>query len=76
MKQHGINIMQLNHKPSTMKDIKYIEIQYLSKTKKPKTKITLTECIMRQDAIKIADLIRQNESVFLVTCHTTNNSFI
>jgi len=56
-------------------DIKYIEVQYLASTGKTNTKITLIDCITRQEALSIADLII-DPSVFTVRCWTNHNTYI
>lgn len=64
--------------PTSIKDIKYINIQYLASTGKQPLKITLADTITRGEARQIMGLIDNgsNKDIFRVTAWNMQNSYI
>jgi hypothetical protein len=71
--------MNNNQDPRYIRDIKYIEIRFLQEVNKEDIKITLAECITRQEARDIMDLIEDglaSKHIFSVQGWTQNNTYI
>ena len=71
--------MNYNQDPRHIRDIKYIKIRFLQKVNKEDIKITLAECITRQEARDIMDLIEDGPAsryIFSVKGWTQHNTYI
>jgi hypothetical protein len=71
--------MNYTQDPRHIRDIKYIKIRFLQKVDKKDIKITLAECITRQEARDIMDLIEDgpaSKQILSVEGWTQHNSYI